>query len=234
MSFYERERADGQQPRARKATAARAREWGRKALTTAQKTRLAMLVKEAYTVQEQAGLVDGDEKTFRHEQVAVATGKAGLRECDNSNFRAIKAHFLRLAGRENEAAAQWAKTGRVQGSEEIGDTHENRETALAVLRETIALSGGLVSEEYARTIAADQCGGREMEEMTASELQTLVYTVVQRLRKRLGITQAQSAAIIGVPERTYWEWEAGKTAPYDITQEGALSRLKTKKKVRGG
>jgi len=49
-------------------------------------------------------------------------------------------------------------------------------------------------------------------------------------RERLGITQAQAACLIAVPERTYWEWEAGKTTPYAITQEGALGRLRATKK----
>ena len=49
-------------------------------------------------------------------------------------------------------------------------------------------------------------------------------------RERLGITQAQAASLISVPDRTYWEWEAGKTTPYEITQEGALRRLRATKK----
>ena len=51
-------------------------------------------------------------------------------------------------------------------------------------------------------------------------------------RERLGITQAQAASLIAVPGRTYWEWEAGKTTPYPITQEGALQRLRATKKPR--
>lgn len=51
-------------------------------------------------------------------------------------------------------------------------------------------------------------------------------------RERLGITQAQAASLIEVPARTYWEWEAEKTTPYPITQEGALQRLRTTKKPR--
>jgi transcriptional regulator with XRE-family HTH domain len=49
-------------------------------------------------------------------------------------------------------------------------------------------------------------------------------------RERLGITQAQVASMIEVPARTYWEWEAAKTTPYEITQEGALARLRATKK----
>lgn len=49
-------------------------------------------------------------------------------------------------------------------------------------------------------------------------------------RSGLGLTQAQAAELIDVPARTYWEWEAGKTTPYAITQEGALGRLRATKK----
>jgi len=50
-------------------------------------------------------------------------------------------------------------------------------------------------------------------------------------RQRLGLTQAELAALLEVPARTHWEWESGKTTPYAITQEGALARL-TKAKAR--
>ena len=49
-------------------------------------------------------------------------------------------------------------------------------------------------------------------------------------RKRLGLTQADLATLLEVPARTHWEWEAGKTTPYAITQEGALARLTKAKK----
>lgn len=53
-------------------------------------------------------------------------------------------------------------------------------------------------------------------------------------RERLGLTQAELAALLDVPARTYWEWEAGKTTPYAITQEGALARLsKAKRRSQG-
>lgn len=49
-------------------------------------------------------------------------------------------------------------------------------------------------------------------------------------RERLGLTQAGAAALLDIPARTYWEWEAEKTTPYAITQEGALRRLSATKK----
>lgn len=44
-------------------------------------------------------------------------------------------------------------------------------------------------------------------------------------RERLGITQAQAAALIEVSARVYWEWEHAKTTPYKVTQEGAIVRF---------
>jgi transcriptional regulator with XRE-family HTH domain len=44
-------------------------------------------------------------------------------------------------------------------------------------------------------------------------------------RERLALTQAETAALLDVPARTYWEWEASKTTPYSVTQEGCLARL---------
>jgi len=48
-------------------------------------------------------------------------------------------------------------------------------------------------------------------------------------RQRLSLTQVEAAAALDVKPRTYWEWEAGKTAPLIIAQEGALARLKKMK-----
>lgn len=50
-------------------------------------------------------------------------------------------------------------------------------------------------------------------------------------RERLGLTQAELAALLGVPSRTHWEWESGKTTPHAITQEGALDRLTKAKRL---
>ena len=44
-------------------------------------------------------------------------------------------------------------------------------------------------------------------------------------RKRLGLKQPEVAAALELPDRTYWEYEKGKTVPHAIAQEGALARL---------
>ena len=48
-------------------------------------------------------------------------------------------------------------------------------------------------------------------------------------RNRLNLTQAEMAASLQIPARTYCEWENGKTETAVITQEGALSRLERAK-----
>ena len=51
--------------------------------------------------------------------------------------------------------------------------------------------------------------------------------LLKRERSRLGLTQAQAAAHLDVPSRTYWEWESGKTTPHKIAQEGASRRFQS-------
>jgi transcriptional regulator with XRE-family HTH domain len=46
-------------------------------------------------------------------------------------------------------------------------------------------------------------------------------------RKRLGLTQAGAASLLGVGVSTYCAWERDdpQRTPLDVTQEGALARL---------
>ncbi len=48
---------------------------------------------------------------------------------------------------------------------------------------------------------------------------------LQAERKRLALTQVEAAKLLGIPARTYWEYESGTITPAKITQEGALARL---------
>lgn len=44
-------------------------------------------------------------------------------------------------------------------------------------------------------------------------------------RRRLGITQKETAKLLAMSPRTYEDWEGGFSTPAPITQEGALARL---------
>lgn len=50
-------------------------------------------------------------------------------------------------------------------------------------------------------------------------------------RLRLGLTQAEAAAVCEVSPRAYWQWEAGKSA-LAVALEGALERLRATKPAR--
>ena len=52
---------------------------------------------------------------------------------------------------------------------------------------------------------------------------------IKAARLRLGLTQAEAAAVCGVSARAYWQWEAGKST-LEVTLEGALERLRAAKK----
>jgi len=123
-------------------------------------------------------LVDGPFDDWKYEQTEIACGQPSLRAAKDSDFRPILAHFLRLAGRVKEADEVWAKTGRVSGSDQIGDTHENREKARAIIRDLVVNSQGLINDAY-----VSKCvNGRDLMDMTALELQQLVSTLSARLR----------------------------------------------------
>jgi len=51
-------------------------------------------------------------------------------------------------------------------------------------------------------------------------------------RERLGITQAQAASILGVSKSVLAKWEIADRAPLELTQEGALQRLRAIKTPR--
>ena len=51
-------------------------------------------------------------------------------------------------------------------------------------------------------------------------------------RERLGITQAQAASILGVSKSVLAKWEIADRTPLELTQEGALQRLRAIKTPR--
>ena len=183
MSYFDRANASSK-PAQRRAPKAAA-DWVTKPLSNSQKATLSIAGKAAWEIQHQAGLTDSACDDWRHEQVFIACGKAGLREATNKHYRAILAHFQRLCGQEQKAQSTWAKTGRVQGSTEAHDTHENREVARAILRDLIASSQGLIGEGYVDAISRSKFAAKTPPDLAAAQLQELVITVRERLRKKL-------------------------------------------------
>ena len=177
-------KADKKSPR--KPAAKSAQMWVTKPLNNPQKAQLSIAARDAFKIQENHGLTDTDFDTWRREQIHIATAQqcSGLREATNKHFRSILARFYALAGKEKEAAELWQKTGRVKGSEQVGDTHENRELARAIIRDKIAASNGLINDSYVAAIVRNKHQGKTLHDLTAAELQQLVFTITARLNKK--------------------------------------------------
>ena len=122
MSYYKR--SEKEPRRARKSAG---KSWGDNApLTNPQKGKLSMYAREAWDALDRAGLVDGEDfDDWKHTQTEIACGVNSFRLATNKQFRSIKGRFLRLAGKEAEAKKTLSTTGRVAGSKEQHDTHEN-------------------------------------------------------------------------------------------------------------
>ena len=180
MSYYDRSREDAR-PRRPKT----ARNWAAsKALSHDQKAKLSILSKACWQIQVDAGIFDGTEKEFRHQQVEIATGKPGLTACSNADYRAIYGHFLKLQGNTKAAAEVYSKTGRVKGSTEVHDTHENHELAFHQIMSLIRISDGAITDSYADEMSRDMFSGSPIHKLTASQLQSLLFTLVERLRTK--------------------------------------------------
>lgn len=158
--------------------------WATKPLTNTQKAALAIAARAAFDLQNKLGLTgDLNLADWRHEECKTACGLSSFRELTNTNFRSVMARFLALAGKPDEAKKMWAKTGRVQGSDEHADTHENREVAKAILRDLIASSQGRISDAYVAKIIRDKHPENTLENLPASALQKLIFTIQNRLKK---------------------------------------------------
>jgi hypothetical protein len=182
MSSFDRRKSSSES--ATKPSRRVAADWATAPLSPAQKAKLSIAAKAAWEIQREAGLTGDDAEAWRHEQVFIACGRAGLREATNKHFRSIEAHFAQLCGNEKQAQEKWSKTGRVQGSAEAHDTHENREAARAILRDLVAASAGAISEAYCETICRGKSAGKGLYQATALELQDVVKTISARVRAK--------------------------------------------------
>ena len=76
-------------------------------LTNRQKGYLAMLAKRAFVkagLNSQSPIANSlAEEKWRHDQVAIACGRLGLRCCSQDHYGAVKGHFLSLLGESGQA-----------------------------------------------------------------------------------------------------------------------------------
>jgi len=159
--------------------------WATKPLNSSQKAALAITARAAFDLQNKLNLADDlSLADWRHRETEKACGIPSFCDLTNKHFRSVMARFLALAGKPDEAKKMWSKTGRITGSDEIGDTHENREVAKAILRDLIATSNGKISDAYLAKIIANKHPENTLETLPASALQKLVFTLKSRLEKK--------------------------------------------------
>jgi hypothetical protein len=103
---------------------------------------------------------------WRHEHVALACGKAGLRCCDQQDYKRVEAHFLELLG----------ESGKAMNSLVRAETEPKRQAETVLAREMRQFG---FSAPYVATICRTQfkC---DVEDATTGQLWKLVYTIRNR------------------------------------------------------
>lgn len=104
-------------------------------------TRLVLTARDAFHYQSALGNIAPGEtfQAWRHAQVLAAFGRPGTSALDRSQWRAAAAHFLTLAGHEDEAFDMLQKTGQKSYRHAPdSDTWEASEAIVARIREAIA------------------------------------------------------------------------------------------------
>jgi hypothetical protein len=167
--------------------------WSKAPLSNLQKSRLAQLAAQAYKAQK---YLDVPLDEWRRAEQEIACGKSSLRDCTQTHFLSLVAHFQALAGDTTSAKNTWKSTGRVKGSTILHDTHENRHAAMAnILQELKDHKERLaqwksdppapITYPYVLAIVKNQ-HKKPIDELTAAQLQRLLFTVVNRITAREG------------------------------------------------
>lgn len=109
-------------------------------LSRGETTNLVMAAQEAFNYQLVLKRVEPGTTfdAWRRDQVMDAVGLPGISKIGRSHFRTVKAHFLTLSGRDDEAFALLQKTGQKRDHGNPTDTHESAEALVAKIREALA------------------------------------------------------------------------------------------------
>ncbi len=110
-------------------------------LTREETTNLILQATDAFRHQTALGNIEPGTQfdDWRRDQVMNRIGKAGISKMVRDDFRNVKALFLELSGREDEAFALLLKTGpKNDRPQEAGNTWESSETYAALIRQALA------------------------------------------------------------------------------------------------
>jgi hypothetical protein len=184
-------------------------------LSKLQKARISQVAREAFDHQDRLGLIETEGASdsarvtaWRRKEQIRAVRIESLTNCGNQHFRPLLAHFLCLAGRDDQAFNYQLKTGRVKDHGALDDTHENRETQRTLIVQELTAhaakcspgkegwdpiiaakvteKGGLICANYVIAIAKSKCKGRSLDSLTATELRQILYTIRNRIAAREG------------------------------------------------
>lgn len=130
-----------------------------------QRAALAMIARQAFAVQRELGLVEGDGDTWRADEAQKACGRR-ISSSLNGDYLLLMSHFLTLAGREREAFDMHLRWQR----ETMKIMHHALDTELA-------RSGK--DRAYADAIARDRFK-KPTTQLSADELRWLAWSIHHR------------------------------------------------------
>lgn len=142
-----------------------------KKLSALQKSRLAMLARQAFDHLVNKGQLSGiAADDWRRDEVERVTGCPGLREAPASEFENLSAHFNDLAGRADVALNQLLR----------GQSNKSRQLQY-VIRQKLAQAN--LPVEYAQSIALDKFRA-PVDELDDRQLKQLLVTIAARASSR--------------------------------------------------
>lgn len=109
-------------------------------LTRTETTKLVMQAQEAYHYQTALGNIEpGDQfDSWRRDQVMDSVNRPGISKIGRSQWRTVYSHFLKLAGRDDEALSALMTTGSKRDHGDPSDTYETAEALVAKIREALS------------------------------------------------------------------------------------------------
>lgn len=116
-------------------------------LSRAETANLVMQAQEAYHYQSALNRVEPGTKfdDWRRDQVMDCVGKPGISKISRPEWKTVKAHFLALAGRDDEAFTLLTQTGpKSYRPVDGGDTWETCEQYAALVRSNLAAHAAAV------------------------------------------------------------------------------------------
>lgn len=163
---------------------------------------LNILARDAYDhldgfdlIEEEAPSKSARFALWRHKQQHEVTGHESLKKCRNIDFRPLKLHFLKLAGKPFDAPEALA-TG--QQSADKNDTVENRQVWYRHLIAVLEDAGEGIHPNYLLAIARTQNKYQTLTELEsiatlpAAKIQQLLFTLRNRIAAKKGVGETQN------------------------------------------